>query len=88
MAHYLVDVNLPSRFALWRGGQYDHVRHHDDEWTDSQVWAYARQHSLTIITKDADFSDRVLTSQPPPRVIHVKLGNMNMSDFHRVGRRS
>lgn len=55
----------------------------DDEWSDTQIWNYAREHGLTIVTKDVDFSDRILLVGPPPRVIHIKLGNMRMREFHQ-----
>jgi len=32
--------------------------------------------------KDADFSDRIMLNNPPPKVIHIKLGNMKMKAFH------
>jgi len=38
----------------------------------------------TTVMKDADFSDRVLLGQPPPRVIHIKFGNMKMREFHQT----
>ncbi len=43
---------------------------------------FAKENNLTIVTKDADFSDLVLLNNPPPRVIHIKLGNMKMKAFH------
>lgn len=33
---------------------------------------------------DADFSERILLSAPPPRVIHVRLGNQTLSNLHRA----
>jgi predicted nuclease of predicted toxin-antitoxin system len=35
-----------------------------------------------IITKDADFSIKVLYKGVPPKVIHLKLGNLKIRDFH------
>ena len=84
MARYLIDANLPYRFSLWHGGDYLHVWDLNDEWTDSEIWAYARDHDLTIVSKDADFSDRSLVSQPPPRVIHVRVGNLRMQELHQA----
>lgn len=44
-------------------------------------------HNLTIITKDSDFSSRILLSEPAPKVIHIRLGNMDMRSFHEtIGR--
>ena len=82
MHRYLIDVNLPYYFSVWHGADYVHVHDLNDRWTDSELWAYAKDHGLTIVSKDADFGDRVLVSEPPPRVIHIKLGNMKMNDFY------
>ena len=84
MARYVVDVNLPYYFSLWHSPDYVHVRDLDDEWSDSQVWAYAKREHLTIITKDTDFSERALLEPPPPRVIQIRLGNMRMREFHQT----
>lgn len=82
MARYLIDVNLPYYFSLWRGPDYVHQRDINDEWTDAQVWSYAKQEGLTIVSKDADFSARSLLEGHPPRVIHIQLGNLKMREFH------
>ncbi|OAD22976.1 hypothetical protein THIOM_001200 [Candidatus Thiomargarita nelsonii] len=82
MLRYIIDANLPYYFALWAGDEYIHVRDINEEWTDTQIWEYAKERNLTIVTKDADFSDRMLMNEPPPRVIHIKLGNMKMREFH------
>jgi len=37
---------------------------------------------LTIITKDADFSNRIMVSEPPPKVIHIKVGNMRLNQLY------
>ncbi len=84
MAKYLIDVNLPSRFSVWAGGDYQHVAHINDEMKDSEIWEYAKDNDFTIVTKDADFSDLVMASLPPPKVIHIKFGNMKMKEFHQV----
>ena len=82
MARYLIDANLPYRFSLWRGPEYRHVFDLDDEWTDLQVWEFARREGLTIVTKDADFSVLAMLSEPPPRVIHLRIGNLRMRELH------
>ena len=84
MTKYIVDANLPYYFSLWNTPLYTHVIDINPEMKDSEIWQYAKENNLTIITKDADFSDLVLLNNPPPRVIHVKLGNMNMKTFHET----
>lgn len=58
MPRFLIDVNLPYCFALWSGEDFEHVRDMGETWTDTQIWQYARDHDMVIVSKDADFSDR------------------------------
>jgi predicted nuclease of predicted toxin-antitoxin system len=81
MPAFLIDVNLPYHFSLWKGGNYIHQTDLADEWTDTQIWNYARENDLTIISKDSDFSTRVIFHLPPPKVIHIRLGNLKMREF-------
>lgn len=73
---FLIDANLPYRLELWRGEAYQHVFDLDDAWPDSEIWQYARTHDLVIVTKDTDFSDWIMLANPPPRVVHLRIGNM------------
>lgn len=82
MPRFLIDVNLPYRFALWSGDDYVHMRDLGESWTDTEVWRYAQERDLVIVSKDTDFSDRVMVSRPPPHVVHIRFGNMRMRDFH------
>ena len=81
MARYLIDANLPYRFKLWQGPDYVHVFDLNDRWSDDEIWYYARDNQLTIVSKDADFSDRIVTAAPPPRVIHLRIGNLLIRDL-------
>jgi predicted nuclease of predicted toxin-antitoxin system len=42
---------------------------------DGVVWEYARQHGLTIVSKDLDFYERSVRVGAPPKVIWLRLGN-------------
>ena len=84
MKRYIIDANLPYYFSLWRGEAYEHVIDIDPHMKDSAIWLYAKEHRLTIVTKDADFSDRILLNTPPPRVIHIRLGNMKLKAFRQA----
>lgn len=87
MPRFLIDANLPCRFDIWRGPGFQHVYDLNDAWSDSEVWRYAREHDLVIVSKDADFSDRIMLSTPPPRVVHLRIGNMRMRELDAFVRR-
>jgi len=81
MPRYLIDAKLPYRFSLWHGDPFLHVFDLGDNMQDSAIWNYARDNNLTIVSKDADFSDRIMLSEPPPRIIHLRIGNMRLRDL-------
>jgi predicted nuclease of predicted toxin-antitoxin system len=83
MGKYLIDVNLPSRFSVWSGKDYQYVVNINDEWKDSEIWEYAKSNSMTIVTKDTDFSDMIMLNDPPPRIIHIRFRNLKIRDFHQ-----
>lgn len=84
MPRFLVDVNLPRLFSQWNSPEYIFQHDLDPSLLDTLIWTYAKEHDLTIITKDSDFSSRILLNEPPPKVIHVRLGNMDMRSFHEA----
>jgi predicted nuclease of predicted toxin-antitoxin system len=43
MPEFLIDVNLPYHSSLWKGDNCIHQKDIDDEWTDTQIWNYARE---------------------------------------------
>lgn len=83
MKRFLIDANLPQRVPAWQGEEFCFVSNIDDEWSDSEIWKYAKQNAFTIVTKDADFSNRIIVSEPPPKVIHLKIGNLKLRDLMR-----
>ena len=84
MPKFLVDVNLPYYFSLWNTDDYVHQVDIDPRMKDKQIWEYAKAKNLIIITKDSDFSNRIMFQEPPPKVIHIRFGNMSMKDFHDI----
>jgi len=82
MAKYLIDANLPYYFALWNNDNFIHVKDINDQWNDDEIWQYALLHNLIIISKDSDFSNKLFYKGAPPKVIHLKFGNLKMRDFH------
>lgn len=81
MKGFLVDANLSRRVDVWRSAAFQFVVDIDDNWSDSEIWNYATSNDLTILTKDADFANRAIISEPPPKIIHFKIGNMRLLEF-------
>jgi predicted nuclease of predicted toxin-antitoxin system len=81
MRGFLFDENLPRVPSLQTGLAIAHALEVGSRPTDSDLWTYAQQHDLAIVTKDADFSQRIVLSTPPPRVVHLRVGNMRRRDF-------
>lgn len=82
MRGFLFDENLPVNIQFSPSLPVAHVRNLGESLSDTEIWAYAKVNDLVIVTKDADFSDRIITASPPPRVIHLRFGNMRKQDFH------
>jgi len=76
------DRRKPSlKIKIWQTDEFEFVSNINDEWSDSEIWEYAETHNLTIVTKDADFSHRIIVSLPPPKIIHLRIGNMKLREF-------
>ena len=81
MRGFLFDENLPQVPSLRSNWPITHATDLGMRPTDSELWLHARDNDLAIVTKDADFSQRIVLSEPPPRVVHVRIGNMRRRDF-------
>ncbi len=84
MKGFLFDVNLPARLRFSPKLPIVSISKVGRNPSDSQVWEYARRHDLVIVSKDADFSDRIITQSPPPWVVHLRFGNLRKNDFHAL----
>ena len=81
MAKYILDVNVPQNIKTWKSSDFEFQILRGRTASDGSIWQYALENNLTIVTKDADFSNRIIQTTPPPRVIHLKLLNMKLQDF-------
>lgn len=82
MTGYLFDENIPSKIRFEPSYPVTHVSTLGKSLSDGEIWRYAEQNDLAIVTKDSDFSDRIIVSSPPPRVIHLRFANMRRKEFH------
>ncbi|MBX3245415.1 MAG: DUF5615 family PIN-like protein [Acidobacteria bacterium] len=81
MSRFLIDENLPVKVNVWRGSEFEFVTSSFQSESDDRIWDHAKANDLTIVTKDSDFSYRILASAPPPKVIHLRLGNVRLREF-------
>ena len=84
MRGFLFDENLPSRLKFSPSLPIVAATIVGHSPNDSALWELARNEELAIVTKDADFSDRIIVGQPPPWVVHFRFGNLRRRDFHAL----
>jgi predicted nuclease of predicted toxin-antitoxin system len=72
----------PAGFHFWAGNDY--VFDFGATWTDAHLWDYARSENLVVVTKDSDFRILALVQESPPKVVHIRFGNMKMRQFFTV----
>ncbi len=79
---FLFDENIPIRLTFTPGFPVFHATELGRGSTDSTVWQHAKPKGHAIVTKDADFSSRVMVSHPPPWVVHLRFGNLRGAEYH------
>ena len=84
MKGFLFDENLPVRLRFSPKLPIVSVSSVGKNPSDSQIWEFARRRELVIVSKDADFSDRIITQTPPPWVVHLRFGNLRRNEFHAL----
>ena len=55
-----------------------------ENFSDRQIWEYAKNSNYTIVTFDADFYDLVTLYGHPPKVIWLRVGNTTNSNLVKV----
>jgi len=51
---------------------------------DESIWAFAREHGFTIVSKDSDFHQRSLLFGFPPKVIWIRRGNCTTDEIEQI----
>lgn len=81
MPEFIINANLPSRIPIWNNTKFVDVLSINPLWDDDEIWEYAKEKELTIITKDKDFAVKQILYGPPPKVVHIKFGNLRLKEF-------
>lgn len=84
MPDFLIDANLPAKISIWQNQRFIHIVTLDLCWDDEAFWQYAKINDLTKISKDKDFFMQQLLKGTPPKVVHIKFGNLKLNDFISV----
>lgn len=84
----LFDQNLSSRLVRALMDSFPGSVHVRDaglkDADDRQVWEFAKQSGMAIISKDSDFQQRSMLYGYPPKVIWVSLGNCTTEQVERL----
>ncbi len=80
---FLVNVNLPKYFNFFNDNSFVFVSDINLRMTDTEIWNYALENKLVILTKDVDFYNRFLVSENAPKVIYFQLGNFSLKQLHQ-----
>ena len=56
--------------------------------SDQAVWQFAGAQDFIVVSKDDDFNDLARLLGPPPKVIHIALGNSTTEDVAKTIRAS
>ena len=75
----LFDQNLSRRLVRLLADVYPDSQHvvevHLDAADDRAVWEFAKEHGLTIVSKDADFRQLSFLFGHPPKTVWLRIGN-------------
>ena len=82
MKGFLFDENLPRKLTFTPSLPMIPSNSLGISPSDSTLWNHGCEHSLVIVTKDADFSDRIMLATPPPWIVHLRFGNLRRKDYH------
>lgn len=84
MNGFLLDENLPQRLTFTPSLPITRSATLGISPSDTLLWEYGRANGLAIVTKDSDFSHRIMLSTPPPWIVHLRFGNLRLKDFHAL----
>ena len=79
---FLVDVNLPKYFHYFNNDSFIFVADLNPRWTDQEIWNYALENNLVILTKDTDFYNRYIVSEKSPKIVYFQIGNHTLQELH------
>jgi predicted nuclease of predicted toxin-antitoxin system len=52
--------------------------------SDTQIWLYAREHDLTLVSKDADFAEISMQLGFPPKLLWLRIANWSTGEIEEL----
>ena len=83
MKGFLFDENIPSKLQFQPSLPIIPSSTLGRRPSDSIIWDYARKHEFVVVSKDSDFSNRIILTAPPPWVVHLRFGNLRRREFQK-----
>ncbi len=84
----LFDENLSPRLIDLLAAEFPGSTHPDRLGmrgaADAAIWAHAREHGYTIVSKDNDFRQHAFLYGPPPKVLWLAIGNAGTEEIARL----
>jgi len=75
----LLDQNISFRVVSLLSDSFDKVKQVRElglmDYSDNEIWEYARKHNFCIVTFDSDFVDLANLKGSPPKIIWLRFGN-------------
>ncbi len=84
MNGFLFDENVPMPLRFVPSLPVIHATALGPSPSDQELWTYATQSALAIVSKDTDFAERVMHAAPPPWVVHLRFGNLRRAAFETL----
>ncbi len=85
---FLFDHNLSPQLIDRLADLYPQSQHvfllGMEQATDRQIWNYAKQNTLIIVTRDSDYSDLSVVLGFPPKVIWIRRGNCSTQTIETI----
>jgi predicted nuclease of predicted toxin-antitoxin system len=84
----LLDQNLSFRLVALLEADFPGTTHLQvigmSRASDELIWDYAALHGFAVLTKDNDFHHRSLLLGAPPKIVHLRIGNLSTKSIHGI----
>ncbi len=84
----LFDHNLSPKLAKRISDLFPNSEHVFNlgmsEYSDLEIWNYAKINELVIVTKDSDFHELTILLGYPPHIIWIKKGNCSTNQIEKI----